>query len=246
MKFLAKYFFIFFVATNAFTLAAQEGGLSSKGPVVKTRISVAPVIGLYKSNKNHTSGAKQKMAYSVSIKEEIRLDKKHRSYLMVGGDYLYHGLSFNSYYFFDDSIHFYNKQMNAKYNLVVHEVNVPIQFKYSLQKETNAIFSSYVFGGYAFRYLAANNLTVEYNGTTMKNGSTDLSFKIPTFTKQMSSFINAGIGFQKNSQKTNQNAVFAELQFKYALSPLYINETFAPSSLYISNHFLLLSVGVKI
>lgn len=186
------------------------------------------------------------MAYCVSVKEEIRLDKKHRSYLMIGGDYIYHGVNFNSYYFFADSIHFYNKQMNAKYDLIIHEVNLPIQLKYALQKENNAIFSSYIFAGYSFRYLAANNLSVEYDGTNMKNGSTNLSFKIPTFTKQMNSFLNAGIGLQKNSQKTNQNAVFAELQFKYSLSPLYINESFAPSSLYINHHFLLLTIGIKI
>lgn len=204
------------------------------------------MIGFYKPNKHHTTGAQQKMAYCVSVKEEIRLDKKHRSYIMFGGDYLYHGLSFSSYYFFSDSIHFYNKQMNAQYSLIIHEVNLPIQFKYALQKEYNTIFSSYVFGGYSFRYLISNHLSVDYNGANMKDGSTDLGFKIPTFTKQMNSFLNAGIGFQRNSKKLNQNAVFAELQFKYSLSPLYLNEPFAPSSLYINHHFLLLTIGIKI
>lgn len=246
MKFLAKYFLIVFVFTPAFKLNAQEGGVSAKGPRIKTRISVSPVIGFYKPNKNHTSNAKQKMAYCVSIKEEIRLTKSHKAFFMIGVDYLYHGVNFNSYYFFDDSLHFYNKEMNATYDLVIHEINVPLQFKYSLQKEYNTIFSTYLFGGYAFRYLASNNLAVDYNGTNMKNGTTNLSFKIAPLKKEMSSFLNAGIGIQKNFQKTRQNAVFAELQLKYSLSPLNINESFAPSSLYINNHFLLLTVGVKI
>lgn len=204
------------------------------------------MIGFYNPNKNHTSGAKQKMSYCVSIKEEIRLAKSHKVFFMIGVDYLYHGVNFNSYYFFDDSLHFYNKKMNATYDLIAHEINVPLQFKYSFQKEYNKIFSTYIFGGYAFRYLSANNLRVDYNGTEMKNGSTDLSFKIAPLNKNMNSFLNAGIGMQKNFQKTSKNAVFAELQFKYSLSPFYINETFAPSSLYINNHFLLLTVGIKI
>ena len=246
MKFSIKYLFTVLILTNVFALTAQEGGVSAKGPFIKTRISVSPLIGLYKPNKNHTSGAKQKMAYCISIKEEIRLTKSHKGFFMIGADYMYHGLNFNSYYFFDDSLHFYTKEMNATYDLIIHEVSIPLQFKYSFQKEYNAIFSSYIFGGYAFRYLAANNLRVDYNATEMKNGATDLSFKISPLHKQMSSFLNAGIGFQKNFQKTKKNAVFAELQFKYSMSPLNIKESFAPSSLYIRNHFLLLTVGIKI
>ena len=165
---------------------------------------------------------------------------------MIGVDYMYHGVNFDSYYFYEDSMRFYNKQMNANYSLVVHEVDIPLQVKYSLQREGNTIYSSYVFGGYSLRYLAANTLTVDYNGTNMKNGSTDLSFKIAPLHKQVNAFLNAGIGIQKNSQRLNQNAVFAEMQIKYSLSPLYINESFSPSSLFINNHFLLLTVGIKI
>lgn len=246
MKISVKYLLAIFILINVCNLNAQEGGVSAKGPIVKTRISVSPVIGLYKPNKNHTSSPKQKMAYCISVKEEIRLTKSHKGFFMVGVDYMYHGVNFNSYYFSEDSLHFYNKKMDATYDLIVHEVSVPIQFKYSFQKEYNTILSSYVFGGYAFRYLAANNLQVDYNGAEMKNGNTDLSFKISPIKKNMNSFLNAGIGIQKNFQKTRKNAVFAELQFKYSLSPFFINESFAPSSLYISNHFLLLTVGIKI
>ncbi len=245
-----KYFLLLFILSNVALLTAQEDGgkrlrNNRKNPVVKTRIGFSPVIGLYKPNKNHTSGAKQKLSFNVSLKEEIRLDKNNRCFFMVGVDYMYHGLSFNSYYFYDDSIRFYNKTMNAKYNLTIHELDFPLQLKYSLKKENNSIFSSYLFAGYCYRWLLDNKLKVSYNGEDMIEKRGGLTFKLPAFSSMNSSFFSAGIGIQKNTP-LKQNAVFAELQIRYATSPMYLQENFAPSSLYISSHFIYLTVGFKL
>mgnify|MGYP007076176872 FL=1 len=42
------------------------------------------------------------------------------------------------------------------------------------------------------------------------------------------------------------NAVYAEIQFRYGLSPFYFNESFAPSSMFTNSHFIMLTVGFKI
>lgn len=233
------------------TLTAQEGvgkkhlKASRSNPVVKTRIGISPVIGLYQSNLNHSFGARQKMALSLSLKEEIRLDHQNRCFLMCGAEYLWHGVNFKSYYFYVDSIKLYHGAMSAVYDLTIHEVNVPLQLKYSLKKETNSIFSSYVVAGYCYRYIVASQLRVANNGNPVIHQSEKLTFKIPALNSASSSFLTIGGGVQKNIH-SNHRAIFAELQCRYALSPFYFNESFAPTSMYISSHFMYLTVGFKI
>lgn len=250
MKFISKYLLLVILSLNfCFALAQEDGGRQlrnrRKNPIVKTRIGISPVIGLYKPNKNHTSGAKQKMAFNISIKEEIRLDKKNRCFLMVGAEYVLHGVSFNSYYFYEDSLHLYNGKMNARYGLTIQELDIPIQLKYSLQPETNTIVSSYLFAGYCSRWLLANKLKVANNGQEVFAKPVNLKFKLPGFSSSNSSFLSFGFGAQRNTQ-LRHNAVFAELQFRYSLSPIYFEESFAPTSMYINNHFFLLTVGFKL
>lgn len=229
--------------------AQEDGGANlrndRKNPRVKTRIGLSPVLGFYKANKNHTKKSTQKMAFNISLKEEIRLNKKNTCFFMFGAEYMLHGVNFNSYYFYDDSIHFYNGEMKANYKLVVQELNIPLFLKYSLQKETNALTTSYLFAGYCSRWLLGNNLNVNYKGDEVFDKMIPLKFKSPVFNATSSSFICFGAGAQKNTLLTH-NAVFAELQFRYGLSPLYIEQSFAPTNLYINNHFVLLTVGFKI
>lgn len=243
------YLVVLFILIAITTLTGQEDGgkklrNNRKNPHVKTRIGISPVIGIYTPNKNHTSKAKQKMSFCFSIKEEFRLDKKNKDFIMIGAEYMLHGVSFNSYYFYSDSLKLYNGNMNYKYQLTLHELDFPIQLKHSFQKETNAIFSSYIFAGYVYRWVVASNLKVENNETELVNQEERITFKSPVFNPVNSSFLTAGIGFQKNTP-LNYKAVFAELQFRYGLSPFYFYENFAPTSLYTSNHFIYLTVGFK-
>jgi hypothetical protein len=237
--------FHFFLASSQ-----EDGGKrlrnSRKNPVVKTRIGISPVIGLYKTNLNHTADRRPKMAFNISLKEEIRLNKKNQDFLMIGAEYMFHGLSFNSYYFYSDSLQLYTKErLRYKYNLIIHELDFPIQLKHSFQKETNTIFSSYVFAGYCYRWLIESNLKVSEDGSELVNQRESLKFKSPAFGSANSSFLNVGAGFQKNTILMH-NAVYAEIQFRYGLSPFYFSESFAPSSMFINSHFIMITVGFKI
>ncbi len=232
-------------------MSAQEDGGKQlrnrrKNPYVKTRIGFSPVVGLYKANKSHTSSTKPKMSFNISLKEEIRLDRHNLNFLMVGAEYMLHGVSFNSYYFYSDSLQLYTpERMRYKYNLTIHELDFPIQLKHSFQKETNTIFSSYIFAGYCYRWIFEGHLKVDEDGNELVNKYEAYKFKSPAFNPVNSSFFNFGAGFQKNTP-LRHNAVYAELQLRFGLSPFYFNESFAPSSMYTSSHFILLTVGVKI
>ncbi len=235
-----------FCAVNAQEDGGKKLRNKRKNPVVKTRIGISPVIGLYKTNKNHAADTRPKMAYNISLKEEIRLDKNNRDFLMIGAEYMFHGVSFNSYYFYGDSLKLYTKErLKYKYNITIHELDFPVQLKHSFQKETNTIFSSYIYAGYCYRWIIESNLKITENGNELVNKYEGLTFKSPAFTPVNSSFLSIGGGFQKNTQ-LRHNAVYVELQFRYGLSPFYFNESFAPSSMYTNSHFIMLTVGFKI
>lgn len=214
-------------------------------PVYKTRFAVSPVIGIYKTNKNHTAKPQQKLAFNVSVKEEIRLNKKTTSFLLIGVEYSFHGLNFNSYYFYNDSLKLYNGNMSAKYQLQINEIDIPIQIKQSFQKENNAHISAYVYAGYVYRILASANLKVSNNGAEKFNASEHLKFKNPIFKANDNSFLCFAGGVQKNTLMRH-NALFAELQLRYALSPFYFSESFAPTNLVVNSHFVMLTVGIKL
>lgn len=251
MIYLLKYFITLILLFQFCLVSAQDEGARrarnrQKNALVKTRIGISPVLGLYSSNKHHTSGTKPKMAFNFSLKEEIRLDNKNQSFLLIGVEYMFHGVNFNSYYFYGDSLKLYTSdRLKYKYSLTIHELDFPIQLKHSFQKETNTIYSSYIFAGYCYRWIIESHLKVTDNGNELVNKNEPLKFKSPAFNSANSSFLSVGAGFQKNTP-TRHNAVFAELQFRYGLSPFYFNESFAPSGLYTSGHFILLTVGFKI
>ena len=233
-----------------FVSAQDDGGIRlrtrRKNPIVKTRISISPVLGIYRSNKHHTSGTKPKMAFNFSLKEEIRLDKNNQNFLLVGVEYMLHGVNINSYYFYADSLQLYTpERLKYKYSLTIHELDFPVLLKHSFQKETNAIFTSYIFAGYCYRWIIQSHLKVTENGNELVDQYETLKFKSPAFNPVNSSFLAMGGGFQKNTT-LRHNAVFAEIQFRYGLSPFYFNESFAPSSMYINSYFVLLTVGFKI
>ncbi|MBS1634974.1 MAG: outer membrane beta-barrel protein [Bacteroidetes bacterium] len=228
--------------------AQEDGGrklrAKRKNARVKTRLSVSPVIGLYKTNAHHTSSPRQKMAFCGSLKEEIRLDKQNKCFLMVGAEYMLHGLSFNSYYFYPDSIQLYNGHMDYRYSLLIHELDFPLQLKYSFRRENNSIWSHYIFAGYCYRWLVASDLQVTQSGQEVDFQHEKLKFKNPAFNPVNNAFMNVGLGMQKNTPM-KQNAFFVELQFRYGLSPFYFNESFAPSSMYISGSHIFLTLGLK-
>ena len=247
LKYLLSFVLIFQFCLG---LAQEDGGKrlrnSRKNPIVKTRFGISPVLSLYKSNKNHTTSTKPKMAFHLSWKEEIRLDKNNQNFLMIGAEYMYHGVNFNSYYFYEDSLELYTAdRLKYKYSLTIHELDFPIQLKHSFQKETNTIFSSYIYAGYCYRWLIESHLKVTENGSALVDKYEPLKFKSPAFNPANSSFLNVGAGFQKNTP-LRHNAVFAEIQFRYGLSPFYFNESFSASSLYTNSHFILITFGFKI
>lgn len=247
---IRKIICVFFFTCSSYVLCAGE--LLNKpiakrrnAPVLRTRFSVAPLMSIYTINKNHARNPRQKLSGIISLKEEIRLNKTHNLFFLIGAEYMVHGINFNSYYFTPESIQLYDGNMRFVYGLYIHEVDVPIQLKVSLHKENNKIFSSYFMIGYHLRTLLYGNLKVTQSGEELVSKKENITFKNPLITNKNNPFISITYGFQKNNPDNTRTALFVELSYRQGISPYLLKDTFTPSSLYMNGSHFSFGFGVK-
>lgn len=210
------------------------------------RIFFGPAYGFYNVNRNHTANAVSKKSALIGFRKEFRFDREYKSFFLLGVDYFFHGVNFNSYYFKPDSIKLYDKSFAYNYSLFIHELNLPFQFKYSFTRENNSLFSPYLMVGYHLRYLLPSVLKVSQNGNDfVSDNNVDLKFKNPFITDKINSFISITAGWQKNSLNNSRSSFFVEAIFRYGFSPSYFTEEYAPTSLFINSSHLGLNIGLK-
>lgn len=173
------------------------------------------------------------------------MGRDYRSFFLLGVDYFFHGLNFQSYYFKPDTIHLYDKSFGYKYSLFIHELNIPMQFKYSFTRENNSLFSPYVMVGYHLRYLLPGTLKITQNGDEVKTDIPNLRFQHRLISNQMNAFFSATFGWQKNNTASSKRGFFMELSYRYGFSAYYFETDYAPTSLLINDGHLALLLGVK-
>lgn len=209
------------------------------------RLFFGPAYGFYQINKNHAKASVPKKSGCVGFRKEIKFDRDFKTFFLIGVDYFFHGLNFQSYYFRPDSIKVYDKTFAYDYNLIIQEVNLPIQVKYSFTKENNSVSSPYLMIGYHLRYLLPGTLTISQNGENIKKDRLDLFFKNPLISKKLNSFVSISAGWQKNSLNNSKTSFFAELNLRYGFSPYYFEKEYAATSLNMSSTHLSLFLGLK-
>lgn len=209
------------------------------------RLFFGPAYGFYQINTNHAKSAIPKKSGCVGFRKEIRADRDFKAFFLIGADYFFHGLSFKTYYFKPDSIKLYDKTFAYDYSLFMHEINIPIQVKYSFTRENNSISSPYFMIGYHLRYLLPGTLNVSQNGDAVKKERLDVIFKNPLIYNKINSFISITSGWQKNSLNSSKISFFVELNLRYGFSPYYFEKEYSPSSLNFNSTHLSLFLGLK-
>ncbi|MBA3662634.1 MAG: hypothetical protein H0W61_00300 [Bacteroidetes bacterium] len=209
------------------------------------RIFFGPAYGFYQLNKNHATNAAPKMSAIAGFRKEIRFDREFRTFFLFGVDYFFHGVNFKSYYFKPDSLKLYDKTFPYDYSLFIHEIDLPLQMKFSFSRENNSLFSAYAMVGYHLRYLLPSRLTVTQNGNTVKTDDADLKFKNPFIDSRMNSMVSFTFGWQKNGFNSSRSSFFMELNFRYGFSPYYFEKSYAATSLYTNATHLSLLIGIK-
>lgn len=233
--------FLLFFGNECLCLGSPPSGTRGSS----TRIFLGPAYGFYSLNKNHASSPVPKMSALAGFRREVRIDREFRTFFLFGADYFFHGVNYKSYYFKPDSLQLYDKTFGYDYSLFIHEIDLPLQVKYSFTRENNSMFSPYVMVGYHLRYLLPGILKVTQNGTNIRSDNTDLVFKNPFLDKHINSFVSVTGGWQKNSFNSSRSSFFIELNFRYGFSPYYFEKSYAATSLYTSAIHLSLLVGLK-
>ena len=236
-------FFCLFILVNL--LFAKPVPKTSKTPGKSVRLSFAPIVSFYSINLNHAKNAVQRMSGVFSFKKERRLGNDYKTFFLYGIDYLFHGINFQSYYFLSDSLKLYDKNFAYKYSLFMHEIDIPLQVKYSFNRENNRLFSGYTVIGYHLRYLLPSNLKVTQNGNLIKTDGLDLKFKTPFLDEKINSFLCLGLGWQKNNTASSRSGFFMELNYRYGFSQYYFESSYSATSLFMNGSHLSLQLGIK-
>ena len=209
------------------------------------RFGFGPALSIYSVNTHHAKSPAQKMSALFSLKKEVLCDRNYKFFFLFGVEYFVHGLNFKSYYFKPDSLQLYDKTFPFNYSLVIQELGLPLQVKYSFKRENNTLFSPYLMIGYHLRYLLLANVNVSQNGTSVKKESVDLQFKNPLFYNKLNSFVSLSLGFQKNNINRGVGNFFAEVQYRYGFSPYLFNTNYNASALNINGMHISLQLGLR-
>jgi hypothetical protein len=226
------------------------GAMFGQGGPVRdsyTRFGIAPVIGFYKLDSHHARSAKARMSFSAFLKHEKSIDKKNRMFLSAGVEYFYHGLTYRSYYFNQDTLQLYDGSMAYSYRLSIGEINVPLQVKLTFKSTTNSLFTPYVAFGYHLRYLLNANLKVDQDGVQVKDESVHLTFKNPLVNEHINSFVGASFGVQNHHHARSQSSpitVFMEISYRYGFSPYFFKTNYSASSVYINSQHIAVNIGL--
>src|SRR6201982_242651 len=165
--------YIILILLSAFTLAAQERSPKK----AYTRVVIGPALSFYKNNPVHTTDTKAKSSFYIGLFEEIRMYKDFS--FVPGLEYLYQGMTFNTYYITPGVLNLYDKHFNYNYNLNMQEARLNILFRQVLGIETRNAITGYIEYRYVLRYLVHSTLKVNSNlsGTQMYSGDADIAFE---------------------------------------------------------------------
>ncbi|MBL7917215.1 MAG: hypothetical protein JNM96_02385, partial [Bacteroidia bacterium] len=213
---------ILFVFCLVGLFAKASGIQPSYGkPEKMTRFGIAPVIGFYSLNTKHAISPKSRMSFALFLKRERSMDKSYKAFISVGAEYFFHGLNFKSYYFSQDTLQLYDESFGYSYSMFVHELNVPVQAKFTFKSTNNSKFTPYFSLGYVPRLLLSANLSVSQDGNNVVSENVNLKFKNPLFYSKLNSYASLSFGIQSNRTRSESVTVFMELNYKYGFSPYY-------------------------
>jgi hypothetical protein len=99
--------------------------------------------------------------------------------------------------------------------------------------------------GYHPRFMLPARVTVSQEGNVVSNRMEKMKFRNPLINPNMSAFLSAAVGLQKNTINNSHSGFFVEASVRYGFSQYYFSTDYSASSMYINAvHFSLL-LGFK-
>ena len=239
-----KQVILLFILVPAFSFS-QDSQPYSKGKI-RHRISLGPVISIYKNDKNHTLNTKAKAGFNAAYKAEILLGR--RTNLLVGLEYMTQGLKFNGYYLDTGYTYLYDQTFSYTHEIRYNEVQIPIGLKLAFNREKENGATPYLLGGIGFKYIFGSYTVISSDslGTTPYDAKgKNVGYEHGLISKQFNAFYHLGLGLQKNFRNSGR-AVFIEMTYKYSLSRLHYTGFENSNNLKIKESNLAITVGFRL
>jgi len=226
-----------------FNTHAQENKAIKKKRV-KHQLSLGPVVSFLKNHKEHTANTKAKAGFNAAYKIDILLKK--RTSFVAGVDYFSQGLSFKGYYSAPGYTYIFDKTYAYTHELRYNEVQVPLYFKWALNREKDNFYTAYIFGGVGFRYILNSYAIISNDSTqlTPYDGKANVSFENFSISKNVNANLQAGFGIQKNFRETSR-AMFLEFTYRYGISRIHYEGYNKSNNLNIKDASLGITFGFR-
>lgn len=240
-----KIFFLQFLLCFFFSPFVPAQDFNSNKIYVQARVHVAPLFSFYQTDKDYSANAKTSVGFIAGAKAELVFNPS--TSLLVGLDYLHHGLTFESYYFAPAYSRSFDKKFNAIHHLNINEFQIPVLLNFNIGvRNTELLNMLYVNAGWVFRYLMPTSTTItsKSDGKELWKGNTDLKMEYSLFTKKTGSMIQSTIGFQHIFPRNHQ-AMFCEITYQYGLSPFRYVGNEASFDLLISDSHVSMGLGYR-
>jgi hypothetical protein len=221
---------------------SQEGRKTSK---LKHRISIGPVISIYKNVPHFTVNTKAKAGANFAYKAEILLGRKTN--VLVGLEYMSQGLSFKGYYADTGHTYLFDESFAYTHELRYNEVQLPVGLKLALNKEKDTPATAYVFGGVGFRYIFSSYIVIASDSTetTPYDGKGTIGFEHEKIAKNFNALYYGGFGVQKNLKNTAKS-VFIELTFRRPISRIHYSGYRNSNNINFRDNSLAITIGLRL
>ncbi len=240
------------------SILAQDPANYRKGSI-KNRLSIGPVMSIYKNHPQHTINTKAKLGFCASYKSEILLGRKIN--FLIGLDYLNHGITFHGYYSALGYTYLFDKTFAYTHEIRVKELQIPIGFKRAFNNEKDNFYTPYYFGGIGERFILSSYYVITNDSTenVVFDGKGSMNFEHQFISKvfnklfngagtsitgKLNAFFYGGIGTQYNF-RTTAKALLFEITYKYGISRLHYEGYQNSNNLNIKDSHLSFSIGLK-
>lgn len=239
--FFRRNFYVALILSLSYCCFAQDKVPSKYRP--NNLIYAGAVVPFYSNNPYHTIDTQGAFSFNAGYKKIIRVLEGS---FECGVEYVNEGLSFKSYYFAPGYSKLYDKTFPYTHDVRMNELQIPLLFRHTFNKENKHKATPYFTAGWALRILMYSSTSIQSiaDGTEVYSGQTDLSFQYPFPWNNFGSLLQGGLGLQFNNIQT-QSALFFELNYKLGISAFHYTGANASNDLIIKDSNLTINVGYK-
>jgi hypothetical protein len=188
---------------------------------------------------------KAKPAFTISVRGHIRINRTASA--ILGIQYLFHGNSFNSYYFPDSTLQLYDKNFTYTYESRFQDLSIPVGIRIKLNSKKQKESCIYTELIWALKRRFASNLQVNsaLYGKSVYDDDAGSIFYLNKQRKATANTVSLGFGFDKNFPD-KKSGWFIGLNYTYVLNTFYFARTNnMPKSLYQNESFAALTAGIR-